>query len=265
MANPDCSEDSLLRLNYARTLQAVGRNNDNDMLLCQAAEVYISVQAAAETPDAVKDLAGDGATELLEHCAGLSVRKRQLAYTQALNEAKTAIHDRAFVLAALLYNAAVRINRERIEAHRSLCKLLKRTGDKFGGAAHCEAWRSLIAETQTVEMVSAPSTRLPWLFTGLSAAALLGGFASYVLASSASDDAFSANARARATMDVAEYTSADNDQKRAVEKLEDLQVTSWVLFGLGAGLAGVGTYYWFSGAETYVSVGPSGLEFHTSF
>jgi len=265
MKTQACAKDPILKLNYARTLQAVGRAQRDDMLLCLAAEAYISVQGATQTPDAVKDLAGDGATELLDHCAGLPPDAQGNAYTDALNAARSAGHERAYALATLIYKAAVRIDRTRMEAHRSLCKLLRRRGDKFSGAAHCEAWRTIITETHPPEVHTETSTRLPWILTGLAGASFIGGFAAYILAADASDDAFAANARARATDDISTYTAADNDQKRAVEKLEDLQATSWVLFGVGAAFTGVAAYYWFSNTDAYVLFGPGNIQFNASF
>ena len=224
-------------LNLARALESLSKKTGQTADTCHPAEIFLEVQNHENAPAPLRTLAQKSATKLLNMCAALTDEERADAFSTTMVGARLATKKRAIYEARRRYATAIRLQPQALEPHRSLCKLLK-SSDPMAAASHCDAWRTLASEqpVATVESGGQEIPRRTLVWTVVGGVSIGAGLIAYILADQASDDAFAANLRARTAAqdrDIAAYQAATEAQENSVSKLQNLQTTSWLLFGVG--------------------------------
>ena len=269
LETPDCANDPMALLNLARALESLSKKTGQTADTCHPAEIFLEVQNHENAPAPLRTLAQKSATKLLNMCAALTDEERADAFSTTMVGARLATKKRAIYEARRRYATAIRLQPQALEPHRSLCKLLK-SSDPMAAASHCDAWRTLASEqpVATVESGGQEIPRRTLVWTVVGGVSIGAGLIAYILADQASDDAFAANLRARTAAqdrDIAAYQAATEAQENSVSKLQNLQTTSWLLFGVGVAGCAVATYYWLDDAQLQVGVSPSHISFQANF
>lgn len=125
-------------------------------------------------------------------------------------------------------------------------------------AGVAEDGRSSMALQCSVTETSAADRTEVWIWTGAAVGTLVLGGVFNGLARGSAQDGSAAAADQRAATDQASYNAAKARADEAYDRAETQALTSYALFGVGAGLAGVAVWRWLSlDSEASVAVAPS--------
>ncbi len=262
LERPECRQDQITLLNYARSIEAISIKEKNAPLACEGAELLLRVKTDRTTAVEIAKMASAGADRLSLSCTVLAANtdvsyRALLMRAQSAQKAKRTFHSR------LALDAAVRLAPERLPAHRILCRILKQ-GDIQAAQGHCKRLKALSMRRAT----PAADDKVAWVWTGLSASLLGAGLTAYFLARAAADEAFDWNHTARQAAerrDYADYVSANERQAASIDQAQQLQITGWALLGAGVITAGWATYYWLDDKAAKIDIGPNYVSFGVKF
>ena len=262
LETPECSKDTITLLNYARSIEAISDKEQNGPMACEGAELLMRIVRDRDAAFKISTMASAGVERLSQSCTALGI-STHATYTALLRRAAHAQTATRLFHAQLSLDAAVRLAPERKSAHGKLCNLLKNS-NKQSAQRHCDKLAALKAR----ERAQTEGGHAAWIWSGLSIAFAGSGLVAYVLATRSANDAFDASTEARrasTAQDYSRYLAASQRQSRAIEDARQRQVTSWLLFGLGAASASVAGYYWLRDESVGVAVGPRQIGFSVKF
>ncbi len=255
-----CRDDAILHLNYARTLKAVSEGGESGLGLgaCRSAEVFILVQSGRSVSDSLKSLAAEGATEVLDRCTSVISTLGNDAYKQQVKRAASYGREGQRWLSAIEWRVALRLDGQRLEGHRALCKLLPSLGMQREAERRCESWRALVAEAApSSEMMGDREVRTTeWVLTAITGGLLIGGGVAYVLAADAHSELLAAHRRAvdaRGDDDLESFQDALRERAVFESKMNDLHTTSIILLAAGGAAAVAASYLWVRSEDAELS------------
>jgi len=257
-----CQTSSIMKLNYALTMVEHVQTAGKQILLCKAAELFIDAQEDLSLPKNLSKIATDKATEHIEKCREVSAKMTEEEFQKESKRAIELARIRQREQAILSWRALIRIRNDRIEPHRALCRLLKNTNRHQEAKQRCAAWRFLV--NQQGADVDPLSEDYPlWPFFTVSGGLIVAAGLTYTLASVAHTDLLGANRRAVEAADAGDlsrFNQAAKEQRNLTKKMENLQLSTWVLLGSGVVLSGIGTYLWLDKRSVELAFTGTGLE-----
>jgi len=259
LRRPECSADALLQLNYAMALSKA--DDTTGFRSCVAAEYFH--RSAQELEGALAELARDNAPKAEARCAHFTSRARPETTDLVVSKGRAAAKVGGFDRAAILFRIATRLDPNARPAYQALCDLLPKLNRPSEARANCQTARAL--RSQRRQSASADRTT-EWILSGSAVAILAAGGIAFVQATTAADEAWDAQNKAR---EAAILSGEDPDQLTALddalstradanERARTLQFLSWGLVGVGSAVGVAAVVMWLDDTgSASVGVGPN--------